>query len=116
MKKVTFATVRQMSRHLPDVEETTTWGCPALKVKGKMFACVPSHKSAEPGSLVVRLDFAQRDALVAEEPDIFYFKEHYENYPCVLVRLAKVTPDMLRGLLETAYKFVQKGKRPRRAV
>ena len=105
-KKITFATVREWARKLPDVEESTSWGSPSLKVRGKMFACMASHKSAEPGSLVVLLDFAQRDALVAEEPGIFYFKEHYENYPCVLVRLSKVTPDMLRGLLETGYKFV----------
>ena len=43
---------------------TTTWGQPALKVRGKMFVCIAGNKSAEPNSLVVRMDFAARDARV----------------------------------------------------
>ena len=39
------------------------YGAPALKIKGKLLACIPTHKSAEPDSLAVRIDFDQRDAL-----------------------------------------------------
>lgn len=66
---VTFDTVREAGLLLPGVEESTTFGKPTLKVRGKLLACVPSHKSAEPDSLVVRLDFEQRAELVAAEPD-----------------------------------------------
>jgi hypothetical protein len=31
------------------VEESTAYGSPALKVRGKLLACVPAHRSAEPG-------------------------------------------------------------------
>ena len=114
---VTFATVAKLASALPGVERSTSWGSPSLKVRGKMFACIANHKSAEKGTLVVRMDFAQRDALVAEEPGVFYLKDHYVGYPCVLVRLSKVTPDMLRGLLETGHRFVtrvvQKSKGPK---
>ena len=41
------------------------YGTPALKVRGKMFACIANHKSAEPGTLVIRMDFAQRAELIA---------------------------------------------------
>ena len=34
----TFAAVEAIGRALPDVEVTTAWGQPALKVHGKMFA------------------------------------------------------------------------------
>ena len=58
-----FKTVESIGRTLPDVEVTTTWGQPTLKVRGKMFVCIASHKSAEPNTLVVMMDFADRDAL-----------------------------------------------------
>jgi len=57
----TFAAVEAIGRALPDVEVTTAWGQPALKVHGKMFACIASHKSAEPNSLVAMMAFADRD-------------------------------------------------------
>ena len=68
----TFAAVDAIGRALPDVEVTTAWGQPALKVHGKMFVCIASHKSAEPNSLVVMMAFADRDALVEDDPATYY--------------------------------------------
>lgn len=79
-------------------------GC-ALKVRGKMFACGATHKSAEPNTLVVRVDFDQRDGLIADDPT-YYLTEHYVDYACVLVRLDRVHPDALRDLLLTGWRFV----------
>jgi hypothetical protein len=101
-----FKTVESIGRTLADVEVTTTWGQPTLKVRGKMFVCIASHKSAEPNTLVVMMDFADRDALVEEDPGTYYLKEHYLNYPCVLVRLSRVRADALRDLITGAHKFV----------
>ena len=105
-----FENVEAIARTLPDVEVTTAWGQPALKVRGKMFACLASHKSSEPNTLVVRMDFAQRDALIEEEPGTYYLKEHYVGYPCVLVRLSRVHPDALRELIIGAHRYVDAGK------
>jgi hypothetical protein len=105
-RKSRFEDVEAIGRTLPGVEVSTTYGKPALKVHGKMFACLPSHKSAEPDSLVVRLDFGSRDALVEEDPGTFYLKDHYVGYPCVLVRLSRVHPDALRDLVIAAHRFV----------
>lgn len=103
-----------MGLALPDVEEGTTYGTPALKVRGQMFACIPSHRSAEPDSLVVRVPFDQRDDLLDAEPDTYYIKEHYQNYAVVLVRLARIHPDALRDLLRGAHQFMlSSGKRRR---
>jgi hypothetical protein len=105
-KKITFDTVREMGLALPDVEEGTAYGAPALKVGGSMFACVPTHKSAEPDSLAVRIDFDQRDEMLAADSKTYYLKDHYVGYPCILVRLNRVHPDALRDLLSAGRRFV----------
>ena len=92
-----FKAVRAAAAALPDVEVTTSWGAPALKVRGKMFVCQAINKSAEPNTLAVRMDFAQRDAL----------------------RLSRVHPDALRDLVHGAYRFVSRAapkRRERRTV
>ena len=108
-----FTLVESIGRTLPDVEVTTTWGKPALKVHGRMFVCLASHKSAEPDTLVVMMDFADRDALVEEDSDTYYLKEHYVGYPCVLVRLSRVHPDALRDLVIGAHRYMSR-KRERK--
>jgi hypothetical protein len=118
----TFKTIASIGRTLPDVELTTTWGKPTLKVRGKMFVCIASHKSAEPNTLVVMMDFAARDALIADDPGIYYLKDHYVGYPCVLVRLSRVRADALRDLVIGAHRFVstkvrtQPARRSRRRI
>ena len=103
---VNFDTVRKIGLALPGVEESTAYGAPALKVRGKLLACVPIHRSAEPGSLLVRIDLDNRAELLAAAPDVYYVTDHYLNYSAVLVRLSRVTPDVLRDLLGMAHKFV----------
>lgn len=113
--KVSFETVRKLGLQLPDVEDCTTYGQPALRVGGKMFVCLPSHKSAEPDSLVVRTDFEQRAELLAAAPEVYYITPHYEGYPAVLVRLRRVTPDVLADVIGMAYRFVLRGRSAKRA-
>jgi hypothetical protein len=109
--RVTFDTVLKLGCELPGVEAATSWGAPALKVGGKMFACRAIHKSAEPDTLVVRMDFDTRDELVAADPETYYLEDHYVDYACVLVRLARVDPDTLRDLLLMGWRFVSKSGR-----
>jgi hypothetical protein len=105
-KKMGFDAVREIGLALPGVEESTMYGKPALKVRGKLLTCIASHRSAEPGSLVVLMDFDQRDALIADSPEVYYLKDHYVNYPSVLVRLSRIDRDALRDLLQTSWRFV----------
>jgi len=104
--RINFDTVRKIGLALPGVVESTAYGSPALKVHGKLLACAPSHRSAEPCSLVVRVGFADRAELLAAAPDVYYVTDHYLNYSAVLVRMSRVTPDVLRDLLGMAHKFV----------
>jgi len=108
-----FDTVRNIGLTLPGVEESTAYGQRALKVRGKLLACVPANRSAEPGSLAVRVDFDDRAELLAADPDVYYVTDHYVGYSAVLVRLSRVNPEVLRDLLGMAYKFVTRSAPPR---
>jgi hypothetical protein len=92
------------------------YGVPALKLRGKLLACMTSHKSAEPNSLAVRLSFEQRDAMIADAPDTYYLKPHYVGYPVVLVRLSSIARDALRDLLHAAWREVDASAPRRRRV
>ena len=70
-RKIAFDTVRELGLALPGVEEGTTYGSPALKVGGKMFACLAIHRSAEPNTVAIRVDFGRRAELIAADPDTY---------------------------------------------
>ncbi len=103
---VTWDTVRELARVLPDAEEALYWNSPAFKVRGKMFAVIPVHRSAEPDSLVLQLGFEQRDELLAADPDTYYLPDHYVDWPLILVRLTRVHRDALKDLLKGARDFM----------
>ena len=105
-QKVTFDTVRKIAGTLPGVEEATAYGSPSIKVNGAMMACIAVNKAAEPNSLMVRIDFDQRDAMIEEAPEKYYLKDHYAPYPSVLVRLSQVSEAELRDVLNASWRFV----------
>jgi hypothetical protein len=114
-RRITFDTVREIGAQLPGTEVGTAYGSPALKVNGRIYAGIPVNKQAEPNSLGVYLaDVEQRDALLAEAPDTYYVKPHYEPYPIVLVRLAYVTRAALEDLLRGAHRVVSRKPPSRR--
>ena len=80
---------------LPEVELGTSYGTPALKVRKRLFA-----RLREDGeTLVLFVDFMEREALVQSSPDTFMVTPHYQDSPMVLVDLARVDPGELRELL-----------------
>jgi len=105
-KRNSFSLVESIAPTLPGVEVSTSWGQPSLKVRGKMCVCLASHSSAEPDSLVVMTDFAQRDLLLDEEPERYYITKNFVDYPCVLVRLGRVDREILQDLIVGACQFV----------
>ena len=109
-KKVSFDTVRKLGLALAGVEESTAYGALALKIHGKLMACVPTHRSAEPDSLMVRVDLKERAELIAAAPEIYYVTDHYVDYPSVLVRLSRIDEGALRDLLGMAWRFVSARK------
>lgn len=101
----TFEDAREIGTQLPDVRATADRLGVALKIGREILACTAIHKSAEPDSLMIRLGFERRDALLAENPDAFYLTAHYEPYPVVLVRLSQVGRAYLEALLKDAWRF-----------
>lgn len=101
-----FNLVRAAAQSLADVEECLYFGQPALKVRGRMFVCMASHRSAEPDTLVVRMPIDTRDLLVAEDPGVFYLTEHYADFSSVLVRLRRVGREALGNLVRSAHRFM----------
>jgi hypothetical protein len=94
--------VRRLAGRLPQVQEETSWGTAALKVRGKLMA-----RLREDGeTLVVRTDFVNRDLLLGTYPDAIFLTDHYRNYPYLLVRLPKVKEALLLELLEDAWRLL----------
>jgi hypothetical protein len=91
--------VREVGLELTGVEEERSYDNPALRVAGKLLALLKEDGE----TLALRVDFEERQALVHEQPDVFFVTPHYENYPMVLVRLAAVDQDELRELLVEAW-------------
>jgi hypothetical protein len=96
---VTFDTVRKLAANLPGAVESTSYGTPAFKVGKCLF--VRQHQDGE--SLVVKIEPAHRAMRMKADPETFYITDHYLNYPYMLVRLATVTREDLRELLEDAW-------------
>jgi hypothetical protein len=98
-----FATVADVGRTLPEVEAATRYdGSPVLKVRGTFVAGLASHRSAEPETLVVRMEFEEREALLEDAPETYYVTEYYRKYPVVLARLARLDRDALHDLLSVS--------------
>ena len=100
-----FEAVRRIGSALPGVGESTAYGMPALKIRGKLLAALPANRTVEPNSLVVCVSSEQRDELLATDPVVYYLTEHYEGYDNVLVRLSQITTEALQGLLMMAHKY-----------
>jgi hypothetical protein len=106
---VRFDTVRKIALALDGVEEATSYGTAALKVRGALFL----RLKEDGDSLVVRIDFDQREAMIADDPGVYYITDHYLKYPWILVRLSRVHPDAIRDLIGSAYRIASASTRKR---
>src|ERR1700722_1022286 len=100
--RVTFEHVRAAARELPGVEDSTSYGTPALKVRGKLLARL--HQSGE--CLVLRTDLLDREILLQSDSHVFYITDHYRDHPWVLVRFSAVDAGALPDLIERAWRLV----------
>lgn len=97
-----WETVREIASALPEAEESTSYGTPAFKVRGKLF--VRFHQSGE--SVVIKIEIEEREALMKLKPETFYITDHYTCWPWMLVRLSTVEKDDLRKMIEESWRRV----------
>jgi hypothetical protein len=107
---VTFDDIRKIALAWPEVEDGSSYGTPALKVRKKMLV-----RLKEDGDSLVMPSVPddERAMLCDSQPRIFYFTDHYRDYPMVLIRLSKakraiVEPFLRRRWRELASKAAVK--------
>jgi len=88
---VNYAALRAIALALPEVEEGTSFGTPAFKVRKKLLA-----RLREEDVLVVRIDLADKDFLIRTKPEIYFSTPHFDGYPAVLVKLGAAKPHELQ--------------------
>jgi hypothetical protein len=110
-----FDRIAAAARALPRVETGTKYdGSSVLRLDRCFVAAIASHPSAEPDSLVVRMELDERERLLEDAPDTYYVTDFYRPYPLVLARLSRVTDDALRDLLSTSWRLTVPKTRRRR--
>jgi hypothetical protein len=112
-----FETVQAVGLALPDVEVAVRYdGSPVLKAAGCFMAGLASHPSAEPETLIVRFNIADREALLEDAPETYYLTDYYRPHPVVLARLSRLDREALRDLLSVSRRLtLAKGRRGRAA-
>jgi len=97
----TFDDVVRFALRLPETSSAPSYGgFPALRVNKKLFARLRGEMAddtdeltGEPYGEVLMVgveDLGEKEALLAEDPRVFFTVPHYQGYPAVLVRLAQV--------------------------
>lgn len=104
---MTFDDVRKIALVWAEVEDGSSYGSPALKVRKKMLV-----RLREDGDSLVMpgIPFEERDMLVESQPRIFYFTDHYKDYPMVLLRLSKAKRAMVEPLLRRQWRALASKK------
>ena len=98
---VTRERVAELARDLPEIEETTSWGKPSFKVRGKTFAGLSTRHE---GAAWARCDRDERPLLLESNPDAYRLTPHFERSPgYLLIWLEHVEEDEVRERLIDAW-------------
>lgn len=111
----TWTDVRRISLALPETsEKTSSEGHRAWLVKDKHFVWERPLRRADLTALgdaapagdilgVRTADLEMKDVLLASDPDVYFTTPHFDGYPAVLVRLAKIARKELSDLILEAW-------------
>jgi hypothetical protein len=94
---LTWQDVVELARDLPETDESTSYGRPALKVRGKFVAALRTS----PDALVVRCDLEEKPFLLEARPDILFETPHYHGWGYMLVRLEASLEDAREFLTDS---------------
>jgi hypothetical protein len=110
----TWDDVDRLARSLPETVEGSSYGNRAWTVKGKAFVWErPLRKSdlealgdAAPGGPILgaRVEHVvAKEALLADDPGVYFTTPHFDGYPAILVRLEEIGVAELEELLAEAW-------------
>lgn len=72
---VTYEQAKRIGLAFPEVAESTSYGTPALKVRGKLMIRLKEDDE----TLVCRSSWEERERRLALAPDVFFLTEHYRH-------------------------------------
>ncbi len=98
-----WETVREIASALPGAEEGVTYGKPAFKVGGRLFAWMSPSSDAPADALALRVDPDEKPLVIASDPDVFFETPHYAGHPIVLVHLDTVDRATLADRIEDSW-------------
>jgi hypothetical protein len=98
----TFARLQALAsaRGLPEIEPSTSYGTPALKVAGTAFIRLLDEKTA-----VLQCPSDQKVLLMEISPDIYFETDHYIGHDAMLIHLDQISDEELSLRLHDAYLF-----------
>lgn len=110
----TWDDVRRLALALPATEEGTTYGQPSWKVGGKLFVWerplrardreALGDAAPEGPILGARVEhLGAKEALLADDPGVFFTTPHFDGHATVLVRLDAIPVEELAELIEEAW-------------
>lgn len=111
----TWDAVRRIALALPETtEQSAGGGDPSWRVRDKAFGWerplrrgdIQALGAAAPDGpiLAVRVaDLGVKEALLAQDPEVYFTTPHFDGYPAVLVRLDRIAEDELPELLAEAW-------------
>jgi hypothetical protein len=104
---VTFDDVRKIALAWAEVEDGSSYGTPALKVRKKLLV-----RLREDGDSLVMPGVPpdEREMLVESQRQVFYFTDHYKDYPYVLIRLSKARGETVEPLLRRQWRALASKK------
>ena len=110
---MTYDDIRKIALAWPEVEDGTSYGTPALKVRKKMLV-----RLKEDGDSLVMpsVPLDERELLVEAQPNLFYFTDHYRDYPMVLIRLSKARRPTVEPFLRRRWRELASKKAMREYV
>ena len=106
-ESVTFDDIRKFALLWDEVEDGTSYGTPALKVRKQLLARL---REDDDSLVLFGIPQDEREMLIESQPKIFYLTDHYRDYPMVLVRLSKARRTSIGPLLRRHWRTLASKK------
>jgi hypothetical protein len=100
VKGITYEALKRLGLALPEVRESTSYGTPALKLRGKLLARLREDEL----TVVLRTTWEEREQWMTVHPKAFHLTDHYRNGPWVLLHLPAATPQLAQAALRQAWR------------